>query len=186
MNSWEAFLGVCIGIGLSACCGFRVFLPLLGLSLGAKLGYITLSESFHWLNHWGVVVALASATISEIVAYYIPYFDHLLDTLMTPLSIAAGTMITASTITGELTPFQTWSLALIAGGGAAGLIQMGTVMTRGTSTLFTAGLGNFVVATLEWVFSLIGVLMAIFLPLFLIGIILLIAFLIFRRRVRAS
>ncbi len=34
----EATLGLCIGIGLSAACGFRVFVPILVMSIAALMG----------------------------------------------------------------------------------------------------------------------------------------------------
>ena len=34
----ETILGLCLGIGLSAACGFRVFVPLLVMSVAALLG----------------------------------------------------------------------------------------------------------------------------------------------------
>jgi hypothetical protein len=55
-------------------------------------------------------------------------------------------------------------LALIAGGGLAGLISAGTAVTRVTSTTTTAGLGNPIVATLETVGALLISLVAWFLP----------------------
>jgi hypothetical protein len=58
-----------------------------------------------------------------------------------------------------------WSLAVIAGGGAAGLVQGATVLTRGASGLTTGGLGNHVVATFEWIGAAVTSLMAIFAPL---------------------
>lgn len=166
MISWEHLLGICMGIGLSACCGFRVFIPLLALSLGAKLDIVPLAPGFEWLNSWLAVVTLSTATLIEIAAYYIPYVDHLLDTLMTPLSMVAGTLITFSTLTGDLSSFEKWTLALIAGGGSAGIIQAGSAMTRGASTLFTGGIGNFIVSTLELIFAALGSLLALLLPLF--------------------
>jgi hypothetical protein len=43
-----------------------------------------------------------------------------------------------------------WTLAAIAGGGTAGIIQMGTTWVRGMSSVSTGGFGNFVIATGEW------------------------------------
>ncbi|MEP6664572.1 MAG: DUF4126 domain-containing protein, partial [Verrucomicrobiota bacterium] len=45
----DLFLSLCIGIGLSAACGFRIFVPLLVMSVAAKSGNLTLVESFQWV-----------------------------------------------------------------------------------------------------------------------------------------
>jgi hypothetical protein len=77
----ETILGLIIGIGLSAACGFRVFVPLLGLSLAALTGHLDLSPGFEWIGSWVAFLAFATATVLEIGAYSIPWFDHLMDTL---------------------------------------------------------------------------------------------------------
>ena len=55
------------------------------------------------------------AAIFEIGGYYIPWIDNLLDTIASPASIVAGTVITASFVTG-LDPWLQWLLGVIAGG----------------------------------------------------------------------
>ncbi len=170
-----------MGLGLSACCGFRVFLPLLALSIGAKWGHIPLAPSYEWIGSWPALIALLTATVCEILAYYIPWLDHALDTLMSPLSILAGTLITVSTFSTDIPETQKWLLALIAGGGAAGIIQTGTVLARATSGATTLGLGNFLVSTLELLSAVIGILLSIFIPvLILVGVFILLIILVRR------
>ena len=156
-------LSLLIGIGLSAACGFRVFVPLFGLSLASLTGYLTLSPGFAWIGTWPALVAFATATVLEIAAYSIPWLDHLLDTLTTPAAVVAGTMMTASLVT-DLSPLLKWTLALIAGGGVAGVIQAGTVLLRGTSTAATGGAGNLLVALGEAAGSVLTTLLAILVP----------------------
>jgi hypothetical protein len=144
----EQLLSVCVGIGLSAACGFRVFVPLLIMSIASLSGHLTLAHGFEWIGTYPALVSFAVATCLEIGGYYIPWLDHLLDTLATPAAIVAGTIVTASAVT-DMSPFLKWTLAVIAGGGAAGIVQSATVLTRGASALTTAGMANPVVATLE-------------------------------------
>ena len=144
----ETVLSICVGIGLSAACGFRVFVPLLVMSIASLSGHMTLAHGFEWIGTYPALISLSVATCLEIAGYYIPWLDHLLDTLATPASIVAGTIVTASAV-GDMSPFLKWTLAVIAGGGAAGLVQGATVMTRAASTATTGGLANPVVATLE-------------------------------------
>ena len=163
----ETLLSICVGIGLSAACGFRVFVPLLVMSIAALSGHLTLAHGFEWIGTYPAVVAFAVATCLEIAGYYIPWVDHLLDTVATPVAIIAGTLVSASMVT-DLSPFLRWALAIIAGGGAAGMVQATTVLTRGASSAGTAGLGNPLVATAELTGSLLTSILAILTPLFVL------------------
>jgi hypothetical protein len=144
----ETFLSICLGLGLSAACGFRVFVPLLVISIAAISGHLHLSPGFEWLASYPALVALSVATVLEIAGYYVPWVDHLLDTIATPAALIAGTIVSASVLT-DMSPLLQWTLAAIIGGGAAGVVQATTVVTRGASTATTGGLGNPIVATLE-------------------------------------
>ncbi|HAM73320.1 MAG TPA: DUF4126 domain-containing protein [Verrucomicrobiales bacterium] len=144
----ETILALCIGLGLSAACGFRIFVPMLGLSLAAHTGHVSLASDFRWLGSDVALTALGVATALEIGAYYVPWLDHFLDTLATPASVVAGTMVTASVMT-DMSPFLRWTLAVIAGGGVAAAVQTTTVVTRAASTLATGGLANPLVASAE-------------------------------------
>lgn len=137
-----------IGIGLAAATGFRVFLPLFFVSLGAYLGWIPLNSSMEWLSGLPVLIATGIAMVFEILAYYIPFIDNLLDTFSIPLATVAGSLIFASQFA-DLGTFPLWALAIIAGGGTAATISSGFAGTRATSTATTGGLGNNVVATTE-------------------------------------
>lgn len=44
----ETILGLCIGIGLSAACGFRVFVPLMVMSIAALMGWFEPMTGFGW------------------------------------------------------------------------------------------------------------------------------------------
>src|SRR5579859_1441024 len=118
--SMDTLLSVCIGIGLSAACGFRVFVPLLVMNIASLSGHLTLAHSFEWIGSYPALIAFSVATCVEIAGYYIPWVDHALDTIATPAAIVAGTLVTASVVS-DMSPFLKWTLAAIAGGGAAGL-----------------------------------------------------------------
>lgn len=145
---WSYALSAFIGIGLAAASGFRVFLPMFAVSLASYMGWISLPESFHWLSGLPTLIATGIAMVAEILAYYIPYVDHLLDTINVPLATVAGSILFASQFT-TMDTFPQWALALIAGGGTAAAISSGFAGTRAASTATTGGLGNSVVATTE-------------------------------------
>ena len=148
MSNLDLAMSVALGIGLAAATGFRLFLPLLVLSVTAYTGHVNLNESFAWLATPAAVIMLGTAAIVEIAAFYIPGVDNLLDTVATPGAVIAGTIASAAVMT-DLPPMLKWTAAIIAGGGVAGITQGLTAMLRAKSTVFTGGLGNSVVATAE-------------------------------------
>jgi hypothetical protein len=160
----EIAVAILTGIGLSAACGFRIFLPLLALNLASMFGYIVLAPGFAWIAGFPVTIAFSLATILEIVAYYVPWLDNIMDTIASPVSVIAGTIATASLIT-DMPPSLKWTISIIAGGGIAGLLQGATVALRAKSSLFTGGFGNFAVASLELVVSAIVSILSILIPI---------------------
>src|SRR6185503_2582205 len=164
MSDLDLAVSVALGIGLAAATGLRVFLPLLVVSAAAYSGHLPLADSFAWLGTPAVLILLSVAAVVEILAYYIPGVDNLLDTLATPAALVAGTVISAAVIT-DLPPTVKWATAVIAGGGIAGLIQSTSALLRAKSTMFTGGLGNPVIATTELGGSLLVSILAIAAPL---------------------
>lgn len=137
-----------IGIGLAAATGFRVFLPMFVVSLASYFDWIPMNEHFEWLAGLPTLITTGIATIIEILAYYIPFVDHLLDTVSIPMATVAGSILFASQFA-ELGTFPQWALALIAGGGTAATISSGFAGIRAASTATTGGLGNSMVGTTE-------------------------------------
>lgn len=161
----DLILSICLGIGLAASAGFRVFIPLLFTSIAAYLDIIPLHESWQWAGSLTAVILLGVAAVVELLAYYIPYVDNLLDTISVPLAAIAGTAVMLS-VMGDMNPVITWSLAIIAGGGTATAISTTTAAVRAGSTSTTGGLGNPVVSTVEAGFSsVLSVLSIAFAPL---------------------
>ena len=169
------FLSIALGVSLSAAAGFRVFVPFLIMSVAALSGHLSLGESWSWIGTYPALLVFAIASVIEIAAYYVPWLDNVLDTITTPAAAVAGVVLTAASIT-DLSPLLTWTMAIIAGGGTAAVVQTGTVLARGVSTTTTLGLGNFTVATGELVGSVAASALAVVLPLlaFILVILLLI------------
>jgi Domain of unknown function (DUF4126) len=166
----ETAFSIALGIGLSAACGFRVFVPLLIMSAAASAGHLTLSSGFEWIGSLPALIAFGTATVLEVLAYYIPWLGHLLDMVATPAAVVAGIVASASAFT-DMSPLLRWTLALIGGGGIAGLVQGATVLTRIKSTALTGGLGHPVVSTAELVGSVATSLLAILAPVLCVVII---------------
>ena len=161
--SMDLILSLALGVGLAAATGFRVFLPLLIMGLAVKAGYMPVSSGFEWVATTPALIMFAVAALVEIIAYYVPVLDNLLDGLAGPTAVGAGIAVTASVL-GDLPPMLKWTLAIIAGGGAAAATQSATTLLRGTSTVLTAGLGNHALATSEIIAAILLSVLAILLP----------------------
>lgn len=156
-------LSIVLGIALAAATGFRVFLPMLVVSGAAYTGHLHLDNSFAWLGTPSALIMLSVAAFIEILAYYIPFVDNLLDTVSTPAALVAGTVVSAA-VMADVPPMVRWTAAIIAGGGIAGLTQGVAGMIRAQSTIFTGGLGNPVISTAELGGSLLIAILALAAP----------------------
>ena len=151
MDLMDSLVGVGVGLGLAAAAGFRIFIPLLAL-----------------------------AALLEVLGYFIPYVDHLLDVVATPAAVGAGMLATAALAT-ELPPLLKWSAVIIGGGGLAGLVQGATALLRLKSTALTGGAGNPAVATFELFGSITMLVLALVVPLLAVGLALFLVVAVFRR-----
>lgn len=179
MNA-ELITAIAIGIGLAASAGFRVFVPMLVAAIAAKAGVMPLNESFQWLASWTSIAILGTATVVEIMAYYIPVVDNLLDTVATPLAVVAGTLLLTSVLPID-SELMKWITGAAVGGGSAAVVQAGSALTRLTSTKLTAGVGNPVVATVENVAATGTSILSLVIPFFIVAIFLLLVIFIFSR-----
>ncbi len=162
---YSLLTNIAMGIALSACAGFRVFVPMLAGAVAGHSGVIHLPADMAWLGSWPSITLFGTAAIAEVAAYYIPFVDNLLDTIAAPLSVGAGTVLAASILPlGDLDPALRWGVGLVAGGSAAGTIQLGTGLLRLFSSKFTVGAGNAVVATGENAAAVSGSVLALIIP----------------------
>ena len=175
----ETVLSIFLGIGLAASVGFRVFVPLFALSLAAHFNLWELNDSWQWIGSLTAVITLGVATVVEIIAYYIPYIDNLLDSIAIPLATIAGIAVMVSTVA-DLSPVITWALAIIAGGGTAASVASSSGATRLASTTTTGGIANPLVSTIETGASVIMAVVSLFIPVLAFVFVLIIFYLIFR------
>ncbi|RUA06588.1 MAG: DUF4126 domain-containing protein [Flavobacteriia bacterium] len=160
---FQTVLSIFLGIGLAASVGFRIFLPFFVLSIASYFQIIPLNENWQWIGSQVAMITLGVATVVEILAYLIPWVDHILDVIAVPLAAVSGTAIMLSTVS-DIDPFFTWILAIIAGGGTAAAIKTSTSTTRLASTATTAGFANPVISLVETVTSVLLSLMSVFVP----------------------
>src|SRR3974377_268151 len=181
-------LPIILGIALAAATGFRVFLPMLIVSAAAYTGHLSLDNSFAWLGTPAALIMLSVAAVAEILAYYIPVVDNLLDPLAAPAAFIAGTVVSAA-VMADVPPMVKWTAALIAGGGLAGLTQGVTAMLRAHSTMLTGGLGNSIIASGELGGALVMSFLALAAPVAAIALVILFLWLVVRlasRRFRSA
>lgn len=125
---------------------------------------LSASAGFDWIGTMPALLAFLVATLIEVFAYFIPFVDNIVKLMATPAAIIAGTLLMASFI-GDMKPFMTWSIAIIAGGGVASISQAATTAIRGTSTVVTGGIGNFFVSIFEGVSAIVIAIFSILLPI---------------------
>lgn len=178
-------VGIIIGVCLAAAVGFRIFVPLLILSVGSMTDYVSLADTYSWIGTLPAMIAFGVATILEIVGYYVPWMDNMLDTISTPLSPIAG-VVAAGSVVVDVDPLISWTVAIILGGGTALSVEFLTVKARALSSFFTGGFGNSIVASGELFFSTFISILAIVIPVIAFLFILFLVFIIWKITRRES
>nr|MBI0584756.1 DUF4126 domain-containing protein [Methanomassiliicoccus sp.] len=173
-------LSIALGVGLSAAAGFRVFVPFLVMSAASLTGHLSLTGGWSWIGTYPALVVFAVATVLEVIAYYVPWLDNALDLIATPAAVVAGIVLTASVVS-DVSPLLRWTLAIIAGGGTAAVVQTGTVLLRGLSSTTTLGFGNFTVSTAELAGSVLTSVLAVVIPLLALVLVVILLIWIVRR-----
>jgi hypothetical protein len=168
--SFESLLSIALGIGLAAAAGFRVFVPLLVAGIAARAGIMPLTDAFQWLASTPALLMLGTAAVFEVLAYYFPGVDHLLDLIAGPAAIGAGVVASAA-VMADIPPAVMWPIAIIAGGGIAGLSKGATALLRAKSGAITAGLSNPLIATVETVGAAGIAILAVVVPLLCLAIV---------------
>lgn len=162
-HAFEILVALCAGVGLAAAAGIRAFLPLLAVSIGARIGIIDLNPGLEFLSSNVALVALIIATLAEIASDKIPIVDNMLDVVSTFLRPVAG-FVAALAMFGELPQSVAIATALMMAGVSLGT-QLGKAKTRLGSTAATGGLANPLLSTLEDAVSGTLSFLAIVLPL---------------------
>lgn len=166
MSATEIFLGLLLGLGLSASTGLNTFLPLLLLSAAARFDVagIELGSKFEWLTSDAAMITLIIACIVELIADKVPAVDHFLDSAGTFIRPVAGAVASASVLTG-IDPMVAALLGIIVG--APTSLGMHTLKagTRIASSAATFGCANPVISVVEDILSFSLSVIAIFIPI---------------------
>lgn len=160
------FLGILLGLGLSASTGLNTFLPLLLLSAAARfhIAGVELGTKYEWLTSDAAMITLIVACAIELIADKVPAVDHFLDTAGTFIRPVAGALASASVLTG-VDPMVAAIIGIIIGAPTSLGLHTLKAGTRVASTATTFGCANPVLSLVEDAISFGLSVTAIFLPI---------------------
>jgi len=186
MDALQVLIAASTGLGLAAASGFRVFLPPFLMAVWVRFGFLDVNiegTEFEAFSSDLSILLLGVASLSEILAYKIPWMDNMLDSLATPMAGLAGVSVVAVSLEGA-DPSVQWALAIIAGGGTSLSIQSATVAGRGLSSMFTLGLANPFFSLIEDIASILLIFIALLAPLVALCASTILIFAILRRKMQ--
>lgn len=157
-------LALCLGLGVAASTGLNASLPLLLLSGAARFGIVPLNGSFQWLSSNTALTVLIIAAILEIIGDKIPALDHFLDAAGTFVRPVAGMVALSSSLIG-VDPTTAAILGVIVGGPISFGFHSVKAGTRVASSAMTFGCANPVLSVIEDVISFVLTILAIFAPI---------------------
>ena len=183
------FLGLLLGLGLSASTGLNTFLPLLLLSAAARfhVAGIQLGEKFEWLTSDAAMITLIVACVIELIADKVPAVDHFLDSAGTIVRPVAGALASASVRTGHDTMVAALIGIIVGAPPSLGLHTL-KAGTRVASSATTFGCANPVLSIIEDILAFMLSVLSIFLPIVVPVALALLVFALYRlmKRVRRS
>ncbi|MEL6401333.1 MAG: DUF4126 domain-containing protein [Cyanobacteria bacterium J06626_4] len=173
MDTANIVLALCLGLGLSAACGFRVFVPPFAMSLATMQGAVTPAADWQWLGNPITVITLGIATLLEVAAYFTPWVSNALDSVELIAAPIAGMAMTALSLSmvGDINPVMLWTTAAIAGGGTAELVEGATALTRLATAGTTAGLASPVLGFMELLSAAVLSILAILAPVLALSLV---------------
>lgn len=174
-------IAVLTGTGLAAAAGLNAYIPflLVGL-LGRFTDVLDLPASWSWIENPWVLGGATVLLFTEIVLDKIPVIDTINDAVGTLVRPATGGVIFAATQAAEQIDESGWLqdqpwIGAVAGVVVAGVVHTTKAISRPTINLTTGGVGGPVVSVAEDASSFSLSLIAVFLPILVIGALILLA-----------
>lgn len=156
-------INILLGLALATATGFRIFLPMFLLSFTSHIGWVTLPQKLSWLEGETALFVLGVAMLIELVSYFIPGVDNIMDIIDTPIAVIVGFLVVFSVI--EVNSMMEWILAVVIGGIVPAVIKACKATIRGGVTLLMGGLGNGLFSIVEALASILIVVISVFLLL---------------------
>src|ERR1700761_5500012 len=164
-----------LAAGLSWGSGLRLYLAVLLAGVFARLGLVHLPDTLSALSSPWVIGVAGVLTVTEFLADKIPAFDSLWDAVHTFIRIPAGAVLAVGAF-GHADPAML-TIAALAGGTLAGAAHLAKAGTRALINLSPEPFSNWVASTTEDLGALIGITLALFVPVLFLFLI--VAFLLF-------
>lgn len=173
-------LAALTGAGLSAAAGLNAYIPFILVALIARFtDVLNLPQQYAWIESWWAIGIAAVLLLSEVVLDKVALVDHINDAVGTFVRPATGGLIFAATTAAEDfekgSPFMAdnpW-VGVVLGIITAGIVHTGKAVTRPVVNTTTGGLGTPVVSAAEDGAAITLSLVAIFLPVLVIFLLLL-------------
>ncbi|HOY67776.1 MAG TPA: 1-acylglycerol-3-phosphate O-acyltransferase [Candidatus Ozemobacteraceae bacterium] len=162
----EYVVPVLAGICLSACTGFRAFLPplLIGIVYRFFPGWLHIGQGLAFLAQTPVLIALLVAAAVEATADKIPVVDHALDAIELPVKMVLSALVTVTILPdGDLKSIFLL-IALVLGQSATVSVHAGKTGLRAASTVTTGGTANPLISFVEGVIAGVGTVLALVVP----------------------
>jgi Domain of unknown function (DUF4126) len=175
--------------GLAGASGLNASLPLLLISLLARLGLIQLAPPFDALQTDVAFYGILALAVVETTVDKIPALDSVGQALMVPLAATSGAIVFASQLGAiqQVDPGLQVVISLLIGGGTATAVHLTRSAVRPVLNLALLGPGASAAEDLtSGLLTLTGLLAPVLLPLVIVGMVVLFTVALRRRRRRRA
>ncbi|MBK7446799.1 MAG: DUF4126 domain-containing protein [Ignavibacteria bacterium] len=149
----DLYLKILIGLGLSAASGFRLFVPFAILSIFSISGIYNITSTPFIFSSDLFLIIFIILSVSEVLLFYNPWIDNMLDLISTPASIFSGIILTYFVLY-DTEIYLRLLISVILGGLVSLNVQLLTVKARSSTSIFSKGNGNQIVSTIENISSI--------------------------------
>jgi Domain of unknown function (DUF4126) len=169
------------GLGLSAAAGLNAYIPLLLVGVLARFtDVITLPEPYRWIQSGWAIGVVAVLLLAELVLDKVPVVDHVNDAVQTLVRPTVGGVIFAATTAAAQADASPWMqdhpwVGVLLGVLVAGVVHATKATARPLVNATTVGTATPVVSAAEDAASLAMSLVAVFLPVLVVVVLLLLA-----------
>ena len=176
----EAMLASLTGLGLSAAAGLNAYIPLLLVGVLARFtDVITLPEPYRWIQSGWALAVFSVLLLAEVVLDKVAVVDHVNDAVQTLVRPTVGGVIFAASTAASQADSSTWMrehpwVGVLLGVAVAGVVHATKATARPLVNATTVGTGTPVVSAAEDVAALGMSLVAIFLPVLVVVVLVLV------------
>src|SRR3954469_19583399 len=168
---WFSTLSLALGSAWTS--GINLYATITVLGLLQKFGFAKLPGGLDVLDNWWIIGVAAGLYVIEFFADKIPYVDSIWDVVHTFIRVPAG-LIVAYAATNHLDP-SIYIPAALVGGGLAFASHGTKAAARIGANLSPEPVSNWVLSIVEDVIAFAGVLLAVFVPFAIAGVLILFA-----------